>query len=487
MSTYMALVFVTGAFIMTIELVASRLVAPVLGVSLYTWTSVIGVVLLGISLGNFTGGMIADRIDPKKLLGPILLMCGIAVMLIVPSLSVLHRALPDTEYPLLRVLTPIAVLFGIPSLAMGTVSPVVYRLAIRDLSKTGTTVGRLAGSNALGSIVGTFATGFWLIPSFGTHAVAMGVATGFFLLAVLTFEWRSRAMAAITLVTVLVSGSIGVSRQNASHQNAIIRESAYYRIAVTSQHTDGRVVKQLILDSLVHSVADPDDPEYLWYDYERVAAWVVENTYRENYRALFVGGGAYTLPHWLESRYPNASVHVIEIDPEVTRIAFEHFVTRPSGIVTYNEDGRTAVRQLAGQKYDLVFGDAFNDVSVPYHLTTLEFAKDIKSCLSSDGLYMANIVDWSEGQFLNAFGRTLSSVFKHVVIIPASAGASSPRGGPHIVLASMTNLNIENWSALEGIPFRLRAFEPEPKGLILTDDYAPTDFLLLPVFARRMR
>ena len=475
---------------MTLELVASRLVAPVLGVSLYTWTSIIGAVLAGMSAGSFAGGWMADRRDPRRLLGVLLMVAGSATALIIPALPALQFAAPLLKVPLLRVLLPILAVFGIPSFCIGLVSPVLYRICLNDLRRTGTTVGRLAASGSLGSIAGTFATGFWLIPAIGTRAIVLGVSGGLLILGILNMTCCRRwvkAASLMVLTALLCMGLFGRFPHGlAPDENT--RESAYYLIKVTTaQHPTGGTVKKLILDNLVHSAANPENPDFLWYEYERVAAWVISNWAPPALRGFFIGGGGYTLPYWVERHYPGASIEVAEIDPEVTRIALKEFIRGSTRIVTYNEDARTALRNLpADRKYDLIFGDAFNDLSVPYHLTTLEFTRMVRSRMTDNGIYLVNVVDKPDGEFLNAIGSTLAAVFPNVWILAGSGAASYGGRSPHILVASSTSVDVDKWRSPCDVEFALEPKRASGGGLVLTDDHAPVDNLLLPVFAEKL-
>jgi len=169
------IVFVSSGCIMVLELVAGRIVAPYVGVSLYTWTSVIGVVLAGITLGNYLGGWLADRYASLRLLGGLLLLAGLASFGIL-AVDSLGGRLPGDWPVVVEILVLTAALFLLPCVILGTLSPIVAKLAVRDLRRTGRTVGRIYAAGSVGSIVGTFATGFVLISWFGTHTIVWGVA-----------------------------------------------------------------------------------------------------------------------------------------------------------------------------------------------------------------------------------------------------------------------------------------------------------------------
>jgi MFS family permease len=160
---------------MVLELVAGRIIAPYVGVSLYTWTTVIGVVLAGISLGNYLGGWLADRWASPRLLGLTFLLGGLACFGIL-AVDALGAHLPGHWPVVVQILVLTVALFFLPSALLGGVSPIVAKLAVQDLARTGSTVGRIYAAGAAGSIVGTFASGYVLIAQFGTHAIVWGVA-----------------------------------------------------------------------------------------------------------------------------------------------------------------------------------------------------------------------------------------------------------------------------------------------------------------------
>jgi MFS family permease len=337
-----AIVFLSSGSIMVLELVAGRIIAPNVGVSLYTWTSVIGVILAGISLGNYVGGRLADRWASPRLLGIIFCLGGLAsvAILFVDKLDIVSQI----EWPLIaEILILIAALFFVPATILGTLSPIVAKLAVRDLSKTGSTVGRIYAAGSLGSIVGTFVTGFWLISWFGTHTIVWGVSLLLFLLGLL-FLIPSRRLWALP-VTLLVSSLALLLLNPQWLRGPCTRETNYFCIQVREESHGGKRVRVLYLDRLLHSFTSLDDPTQLVYDYEQMYA---EATAYQAQRkgsplsALFIGGGGYTFPRYMEALYPDSEIHVIEIDPGVTEIAYDMLgLSRETKIVTHNEDART--------------------------------------------------------------------------------------------------------------------------------------------------
>ena len=490
------IVFTASACGLIIEIVAGRILAPTIGVSLYTWTSIIGVVLAGISLGNYTGGLIADRFPHPTTLGIILLASGIASIAILPLIEL--TADPFLTLPILpRIVLLTVVLFLMPSILLGMVTPVVIKLNLRDLTQAGNVVGKIYAVSTAGSILGTFLTGFVLIQTLGTRTVILAVSLVLVAMAIAFGNlWRARlaglAMGAAFIgvtIFVIVSGSL---------DSLCIRESNYFCIKVRARDVDGREVRVLYLDALLHSYVDVDDPYYLRYAYEKVfadLATYIGHTDPEM-DVLFIGGGGYTMPRFLEAMYPRSYLEVVEIDPEVTKIATDYLgLSRKTRIVTYNEDARTKLQQLDEGKYEMVMGDAFNDVSVPYHLTTQEFNEQVKALLSDDGIYSVNIVDkMYGGRFLRSFVHTMRETFDYVYVMRDDSRWASDDRYTFVVASSdkpILPTDIETFNFLEGRASSVTQFmsaadfdkwQNSQQNVLLTDDFVPVDGMLAPLY-----
>jgi spermidine synthase len=488
------IVFVSSGCIMILELVAGRIVAPYVGVSLYTWTSVIGVVLAGITLGNYLGGWLADRYASLRLLGSLLLLAGLASFAIL-AVDVLGGRLPGDWPVIVEILVLTAALFLLPCLVLGTLSPIVAKLAVRDLRRTGRTVGRIYAAGSLGSIVGTFATGFVLISWFGTHTIVWGVAVVLLamgLLFVFAGGWRWLALGLLVL-----AGATGLAAHQDWLRGPCGRETNYFCIKVREEERDGDTVRVLILDRLVHSYTSLEDPTRLVYGYEKIYAEVT--AYRaatdDHLRALFVGGGGYTFPRYMEAVYPDSEIDVIEIDPGVTEVAHQVLgLARDTRIVTYNQDARLFLEQEPVGRYDLIMGDAFNDYSVPYHLTTREFNERVRAWLADDGLYFVNMIDGPRGDFLRAYLHTLGQTFDHVYLVPTIESWREVSRSTFVLIASQVPLDLallRNQQGSDGAsllaerllsPKEVDALLAEGRVVTLTDRYAPVDQMLAPVF-----
>jgi spermidine synthase len=223
---------------------------------------------------------------------------------------------------------------------------------------------------------------------------------------------------------------------------------------------------------------------------------------RRSFKALFLGGGGYTFPRFIEAKYQQAAIDVVEIDPEVTRVGKKYLgVPENTRIHSFNEDGRWYVMNCKeGGSYDFIFGDAFNDLSIPYHLTTKEFSMQLKSLLKPDGLLLANVIDsFKEGAFMPSYIRTLEEVFGkgNVHLLMLSSDYDRIGISTCVVVASPQRLDMDDFVKVikgkEGKEMtshvmpqdRLQQYLKDRYSVILTDDYVPVDNLIAPIFEER--
>jgi predicted membrane-bound spermidine synthase len=509
-----AIVAFTASFCtLVIELVAGRVLAPYVGVSLYTWTSIIGVVLAGISGGAYAGGWLADRRPVPSTLGLLLLAAGFASILIAPATNLLASddglltSLGIATTLLQRVVLLSFVLFFLPAFFLGMISPVAVKLAVKDVATAGSVVGKIYALSTLGSILGTFVTGFWLVARFGTRTTLVGVGVTLIAAALLfggLFGKVGRALAVLLLAggaayAGLWPGALPPPHQDPLHPPAgsgIIHyeESQYYTIQVdrTIRDDTGAPLHALHLDHLVHSYADLDDPSYLEYGYLRTFNDVIDWRAKEGpvFRLLFIGGGGYTLPRLVDAKHPSAQVDVVEIDPAVTRVARRFFgVGRDAAIRTVNEDARWFAMRRDTGPYDIIFIDAFNDLSVPYHLTTRELTARLKELMTYDGALVVNLIDdYNKGRFLASYVRTLQSVFgeRNVAVLMDDEEDMDSSRSTFVVIASRNLAAITAETAAWLLPHdRLQRYLVNRKAIVLTDDFSPVDNMLATLFTER--
>jgi spermidine synthase len=502
-------VFIASFCTLVIELVAGRIMAPYVGVSLYTWTSIIGVVLAGISIGAYLGGLIADRYPRSSTLGWLLFLSGLGAFFISPLTNLVGAAQFQTSL-MIRILLITTIIFLVPSCLLGMISPVVVKLTLNNLEKTGNVVGKIYAFSTLGSILGTFATGFFLISWMGTRQIlfTMGIILILSALVFGGFFVRKKVLALFFIVLIpLIWAFYGYAfKPPLDEETYFFKESNYYTIKLKRDTTrsGGEPLEALILDHLVHSYTDLNDPLYLEYEYiriyEEMVRWQADK--RRLFKALFIGGGGYTLPRFIEAKYPQAGIDVVEIDPDITRVVKSYLgVSEDTRIRSFNEDGRWFVMNSKEQgSYDFIFGDAFNDLSIPYHLTTKEFAMQLKRLLKPDGLLLANVIDsFKKGAFMPSYIRTLEEVFGkgNVHLITLSSDYDHIGISTCVVVASPQRLDMDHFvKTVKGkdgkemtshvMPQdRLQQYLKERYSVILTDDYVPVDNLIAPIFEER--
>ena len=492
---------------LVIEMVAGRILAPFVGVSIYTWTSIIGVILAGISVGAFIGGKLVDRFPSRKTLGWLLLISGITALTIIP----LTNAVAAYRFPvslMARIFIITSIIFFIPGCVIGTISPVVVRLTLKNVENAGNTIGKIYALSTLGAIIGTFVTGFFLISWMGTRTIVLVMGIILILASILSGSlFRKKASMAIFLIIAapcLFLVQTYLYNVPLSGKTYFYKESDYYTIKLSKTISADKetVLEAMVLDNLIHSYVNLKDPTHIEYEYERIYADVLKWKFAQDtpFKSLTIGGGGYTFPRFMEVTYPKAQIDVVEIDPQVTKVVYDHLgLPNDTRIVTYNTDGRWYVMNCK-EKYDLVFTDAYNDLSIPYHLTTKEFAAQIKSIMNPGAILMSNVIDnFQKGIFLPSFVRTLREVFgkENVYLISVSPHFRETRISTFIVLASNGSLDIntfdkfvkselgQNATAAVLPEVLMEEFINKKHSIIITDDHAPIDNLIAPVFEER--
>ncbi len=468
-----AIVFASSAAVLVVEIAAGRLMAPYVGVSLETFTGIIGVVLAGIATGAALGGRLADRRDPATVLGPALVLGGILTWVSVPIVRALGPTLGD-GVPAIVVLATLG--FFLPAAALSAVTPIVVKLRLASLEETGSIVGSLSAAGTFGGLAGTFLTGFVLVTLLGTRTTLFLVG----LLAVAggagVHLWLTRRPPTAPAALAVVAAALSVF----GFEPACDVETRYSCAELEVDPSDPSVVS-LHLDGSHHARVDLDDPTNLEFRYVRLFADVADVLPEGPLDALHLGGGGFTFPAHLAAQRPGSTNHVIEIDPGVVDIARDHL-----GLVTDDDltvqvaDARTAIADLPDGGYDLVVGDAFSGTSVPWHLTTLEVADRVEELLRPGGIYVVNVIDGSPNDLARSMIATLQERFDHVVVLLA-AGDAPVRPRNQVIVASD--------APLEGLADTVDPGDGEivagaeldgyvGDAVVLTDDFAPADQLV---------
>jgi predicted membrane-bound spermidine synthase len=486
---YSTTVFVSSALLLVLEIVAGRLAAPYVGVSLYTWTSIIGVILAGLSLGNWLGGLWADHGGNGRSVGTVLLAAGIYCLLSLSLLDPLGATLQRGGISLLGASFGFAAaLFFVPAALIGVVTPLLTTLALRLDSRTGHVVGRMHALAAVGSILGTFVAGWVLVQWLGSRMVVLVCALLLVALALPFLRGVHRALWVLVGLLLLLSAGLGVRSALAGSCD---RESSYFCMRVVDQSALAPFgeARGLVLDHLLHGINHRQDPALLIAPYvhaiDELAFAHFGADYDAGLRWFFAGGGAYSQPRALTRLSPDSEIVVAELDPQVTLLATESLFLEPESMEIIHRDARLALRDQPRGHFDVVVGDVFHDVAIPQHLVTREFAALVRERLTPDGIYLMNVVDsFPDPRLIKTIAKTLATEFAHVDLW--MQGVPEDPRVTFIVTATNAERLPRTIEARTGPPRRwsrmtedILAFGTPPALLpVLSDDYAPVERLI---------
>ncbi|MHB8109877.1 MAG: fused MFS/spermidine synthase [Syntrophorhabdaceae bacterium] len=474
------IVFISGAIVMIYELVGSRLISPYFGTSIYVWTSLIGVILGSLSIGYHLGGKIADKKTQWSLFSGIIFLAAvfIGITVLMKNLILDFASLFNLRSEYTALLASIF-LFAPASICLGMISPYSVKLKIKDLERSATTVGNLYAVSTVGSIVGTFTAGFFLIPFFGTTKIL------FFLVALLVFlssmaYWRSWLRMKIAILVFLGFASFAF---NSPARTKIIEVDTPYNKVWLDYSVDERNRKKITLHTdpfAAQSAMYVNDNE-LVFKYTRF--FRLAKHFNPNiHKALMLGGSGYSYPKDFLAKFPDAAMDVVEIDPGMTKIARQYFRLEDNPRLTiFHEDARTFLNKNK-KTYDVIYGDAFNSFSsVPYQLATREAIEKMYAALNENGLVIHNIIsaiEGKKGEFLRAEIATYKVYFPRVYVFRVDNEDS--REAQNIVLIALKNAAQPALSSpdkeLNGYLGRVWKREIQLDMPVITDDHAPVEY-----------
>lgn len=494
------LIFIINAIYMILELIASRILSPYFGSSNMVWTSVIGIILLSSSIGNFLGGFIADRNDCsniKKVLKVLLILITITI-LIIPTfedniLKLIAVFIPNIK---LGAIISTILLFFIPSMLIGVISPNVIKLKLENIEKVGKTTGSISAISTLGGIFGTFLGGFWLVPSIGSKQLLYGLAIIVLLLILIVDEFKfnkkNNIIYMLTLICVIsiILTMVNSIKVNASNGQAVLNgelnkiveyDTEYGKIQIYNREINNEVCRIFATDNqtLQSGTYIDDNKNELVFNYTKCYDLMFESPNEIN-NILMIGGAGNSYPKYYISHYLDKRIDVVEIDEKMTMLSKEYFFvdelleeygTNRINLIT--DDGRVYLNKNE-KKYDAILNDAFSGGTPVLTLTTKEAIEKIYNSLSKDGIYLTNIISSFEGEdskFIKAEINTLKQVFKNVYIIPCDQEQylqDITQTQNIMVIATDIDLNLEN-------TIEINIDEEE---IVITDNYCPVDNLI---------
>lgn len=473
----LTVVFVASAAVLVLEILAGRLLAPYVGVTLTTFTGIIGTILAGISLGAWLGGRAADRGDARALLGPVLMGGAVATLAGVPLVAWVGPALRGGGPVAIVALSLVG--FFVPAVLWSTITPLVVKVLLKSTSETGRIVGRVSAVGTAGALFGTFVTGFVLVAEWPSRPIVFGVAAALAVTGAVLWMSRRGGLIAALLGLLTMGGVAAASPQPCEF------ETRYYCIELVADPNRPAGVT-LWLDNLRHSYVDLEDPTHLEFSYAQTFADVLSVMVPGPADVVHIGAGGFTFPRYLDATRPGTESVVLEIDPGLVALAeAELAFERSPNIDVRIGDARLTLADIDGDSMDVAVGDAFGGLSVPWHLTTVEFLAEVDRVLKPDGFYIMNLIDRPPIDFARAEAATLGAVWDHVAVLAPSRRLAGEVGGNYVLVASHQPIPIDAIlaaNAARGDNERAAhgdSYESFIDGaIVLTDDFAPVDQLL---------
>ncbi len=482
-------IFLCGAIVMVYEIVGSRVVAPHFGTSIYVWTSLIGIILASLSTGYWLGGRLADKKPQYSSLAWVILLAAVLIGLTtLIKENILEFLVYIFDGMIMRTLFAAILLFAPASILLGMVSPYAVRLKLNSINTSGATVGKLYAISTVGSIIGTFLAGFFLIPFAGTTNILYLIA-GVLALTSLSLHLHAFKFSRILPAIIVLLGSASLAYASNNKESDIINVDTRYnhvQIFDMDYWITGEPIKVMKINDEYSSAMFPDNDslvyEYTWY-------YQLAEHFKPDFKTtLMIGGAAYSYPKYYLQKYPEAMIDVVEIDPDLTRLAKEHFRLKDDARMhIFHEDGRTYLNKCE-EKYDVILGDAYKSLlAIPFQLTTVEAIQKKYDMLNENGVVIENLIasiDGPAGAFMKSEFATFKEVFPQVFLF----ACHDPLDKDRLQSISMVALKSDQAPSFSNTDDMLQGFLDHkidvviPSDvIILTDEYAPVEYFAMKI------
>ena len=473
-----------------VEIVAGRMIAPYVGMSLYTWTSIIAVVLAGFSVGHWWGGRLAAGPSERAMrragwtmLAAALVTAGASMVLRLSAGPVLS----SVEEPLTAILVLTTLAFFLPSLFAGVPAPILAVVAMRAGEGQERALGAMFAAGAVGAIAGTLLAGFVFVSWLGSIATLAVIAAAYALAGVLCL-WLGRARAAgLGTAAGVAALTLGLCLRSLALPAVCDVESSHYCIRTAALAGPGEpAVNLMVIDHLAHGISGADAPRVMFTEHAAMLdALPRMRMGTAEFSSFHIGGGSYSVPRaWADRGI--GGITVAEVDPAVTRQAVRDFWFDPGSATVLHADARVALARSPA-RYDVIVGDAFTDIAVPAHLVTAEFFTLVAERLTPDGIFAMNLIDRADRlAALAALVATLRTVFPSVEVWTEARPPDPGERRVFVLLAGAADSPVSAITAPAPDPRRFAALGPafvddvvaRAGGLILTDDFVPIDRLM---------
>ena len=429
--------FFAGVSVMAVELGASRLMAPYFSSSQIVWTVIIGVIMIAMAIGNLWGGKLADKTNsPDRLYGRILIaaiwiaLIPFAGRWLIAGVSLLLATFVTKNFLVWAALAACLVIFAFPCVLLGTVTPSLTKFTVDNLDNTGKTVGRLNALNTIGSIIGTFVPTFITIPAVGTAATFLIFAGVLAAIGIVYFAFaRKRMIKGIVAAVVIVGLCFTLPTYSFAFWESDITledESIYNYLQV--KDNDKRTVLSTNVLFGVQSIQRKDaELTGMYYDYALAAPCMAGMDGRENdgRSVMILGMGSGTYASYCVRYFPGVKVQGAEIDEKIADIATEYFGL-PGSVEVAVEDGR-AYLTASQEQFDVIMVDAYQDITIPFQLSSVEFFTEVQRHLKPGGVMVVNLnmTSAQDGSINQYLCDTMASVFAHTYTVNVPANTNT--------------------------------------------------------------
>jgi len=408
---------------MGIELSASRLLAPFFGVSLFVWTNIIGIILISLSIGYFFGGKFADKNPEIKKFYTFSLIAGFLIGIIPIIYSTIvpftTQAITAESYNdfLLSFIASL-LLFAFPTAFLGSIVPYSIRIDTENVKKIGSKSGRIYAISTIGSIIGVYIPSLLLIPTMGTRytivtfALLLIIVSLIGLITSLKKNFFKKLFLSIIIIVFLIANPLLISNSISLNNTIIYEDESPYNYLQIRKIEDCSYLLDKEYGGIWSKICKENYFTGSYWDYFLVSTSLIDDPKN----VLILGLGAGTTARGFSAVYPNANIDGVEIDPLVVEIGKKYFQMGDSNLNTIISDGRLFVKTTENN-YDIIMIDVYRDVYIPYHMTTVEFFKELKSILNENGVISINLVAFQSTDLFNIFLNTLSQVFNELYYV----------------------------------------------------------------------
>lgn len=499
--------FFAGMSVMAVELGASRLLAPYFSSSQIVWTIIIGTIMIAMALGNIYGGRMADKHpDPDRLYERIVIAAvWIAAIpavgkYVVLGISAVLVFTVSSNFLVLAAFCSCLVIFVFPLFLLGTVTPSLVKYTVDNLEDNGRTVGMLNASNTIGSILGTFLPTFVTIPAVGTSATFLIFAGILMLLAVLYFvspkkerkKGSGKKMAA-GLFLFLICCLFGTSDSFAFWEDDLAYEGeSVYNYLQVREDENSVVLSTNVLFGVQSILKKDHSMTGMYYDYALAAPLMAGAYEKDRMDMLILGMGTGTFASQCERYFYHSDIEGVEIDEKITQLARDYFEL-PEDIPVAGYDGR-AYLNAVDKKYDVIMVDAYQDITIPFQMSSVEFFAMVKEHLKDDGVMVVNMNmrGTKEGNINAYLSDTIARVFDTVYTVDVQGSTNRElfaSASPDILEVLQDNTALAPDSTLADMMDRVAAglTAYEPGGYLMTDDRAPVELLGMQVIDELIR